>query len=149
MKNISLKNKRIGYRNICDAETGEIIKISQYRLTKSNANFAQIFLPERGVHLMKPLHFTAAEHRLIDYFYINMDQQNKLYSPVAEITERLVFSVPTAYRSLTELRKYDFIRKKGNSFYMVNPDKFCKCAGDTRDVLLQEYSEYEEFKETE
>lgn len=145
MNNIKLKNKCIGQREVCDAETGELVPIPQFRLLRLNSNFVQTFLPAKGIYMLKPKEFTATDHHMLDYFYIIMDKSNKVYSPVSEIMERLDISQPTVYRSVTELRRHDFIRKKGNSYYMVNPEAYCKCDGETRSELLEEYAEYDRF----
>jgi hypothetical protein len=138
MENIKRVNKFIGTKLFYD-EDGVEHKLPQFESTIINANFIQKYLPPKGVYMLVPKHFSAADRQVLDYLEIIMDDTNKAHSPATEIGVRLQMAVPTVYNCLMELRKNDFIKKKSNSYYMINPVYAAKCKAKIKSELIEEY----------
>lgn len=138
MKNVKVKNKFLGTKLMYDSD-GVEHRVPMFGKEITNANFTQKYLPPKGVFMLVPKHFSAADRQVLDYFEIIMDETNKAHSPATEISVRLQIAVPTVYNCIMELRKADFIKKKSNSYYMVNPIYAAKCKGGIKSELLEEY----------
>jgi DNA-binding HxlR family transcriptional regulator len=69
-----------------------------------------------------------------------MDKKNMAIAPTSELMERIDLSQKTIYKTLEVLRSTDYIRKRANSVYMVNPTYCAKVGGDDRVVLVNDYS---------
>ncbi|HEB2435812.1 replication protein [Bacillus cereus] len=127
-------------RELIDAETGEVIHVDQ--ITKrvyGTKNFWKMYLMDFLTVL------GIIDNKQLDIFiYIaeNTNQSNNLFiGTYKQIAEDVGVSEPTIAKLMKKLQQNNFIKKKQNGVYIVNPNIMMKGNDTKRQILLSYYEE--------
>ena len=140
MKNTSKSAAYAGTREICDTTTGEITRAVVVRQRYKDRDFIKEFLPEEGVYHMRPRKMSLPSIHLFDYLCIIGGKDNVAVATMAELQERTEYSEPSVNRAKKQLMQMDYIRKKANNIYMLNPEIVAKVDGDKRQAIVEAYA---------
>ncbi|TPV37246.1 replication/maintenance protein RepL [Bacillus dicomae] len=127
-------------RELIDAETGEVIHVDQ--ITKrvyGTKNFWKMYLMDFLTVL------GIIDNKQLDIFiYIaeNTNQSNNLFiGTYKQIAKDVGVSEPTIAKLMKKLQQNNFIKKKINGVYIVNPNIMMKGNDTKRQILLSYYEE--------
>lgn len=127
-------------RELVDTETGEVIHVDQ--ITKrvyGTKNFWKMYLMDFLTVL------GIIDNKQLDVFiYIaeNTNQSNNLFiGTYRSISKDVSVGVSTVTRIMKKLQESNFIKKKQNGVYIVNPNIMMKGNDTKRQILLSYYEE--------
>ncbi|QEL71867.1 MULTISPECIES: replication/maintenance protein RepL [unclassified Bacillus cereus group] len=127
-------------RELIDVETGEVIHVDQ--ITKrvyGTKNFWKMYLMDFLTVL------GIIDNKQLDIFiYIaeNTNQSNNLFiGTYKQIAKDVGVSEPTIAKLMKKLQQNNFIKKKINGVYIVNPNIMMKGNDTKRQILLSYYEE--------
>ncbi|MGX5576267.1 replication/maintenance protein RepL [Bacillus toyonensis] len=127
-------------RELVDTETGEVIHVDQ--ITKrvyGTKNFWKMYLMDFLTVL------GIIDNKQLDIFiYIaeNTNQSNNLFiGTYKQISKDVKVSEPTIAKLMKKLQANNFIKKKQNGVYIVNPNIMMKGNDTKRQILLSYYEE--------
>lgn len=127
-------------RELVDTETGEVIHVDQ--ITKrvyGTKNFWKMYLMD----FLSVL--GIIDNKQLDIFiYIaeNTNQSNNLFiGTYKQISQDVGVSEPTIAKLMKKLQENNFIKKKQNGVYIVNPNIMMKGNDTKRQILLSYYEE--------
>lgn len=127
-------------RELVDSETGEVIHVDQ--ITKrvyGTKNFWKMYLMDFLTVL------GIIDNKQLDIFvYIaeNTNQANNLFiGTYKQIAKDVGVSEPTIAKLMRKLQDNNFIKKKQNGVYVVNPNIMMKGNDTKRQILLSYYEE--------
>nr|WP_103626114.1 replication/maintenance protein RepL [Bacillus thuringiensis] len=127
-------------RELVDTETGEVIHVDQ--ITKrvyGTKNFWKMYLMDFLTVL------GIIDNKQLDIFiYIaeNTNQSNNLFiGTYKQIAKDVGVSEPTIAKLMKKLQANNFIKKKQNGVYIVNPNIMMKGNDTKRQILLSYYEE--------
>jgi hypothetical protein len=127
-------------RELVDTETGEVIHVDQ--ITKrvyGTKNFWKMYLMDFLTVL------GIIDNKQLDIFiYIaeNTNQSNNLFiGTYKQIAKDVGVSEPTIAKLMKKLQENNFIKKKQNGVYIVNPNIMMKGNDTKRQILLSYYEE--------
>ncbi len=127
-------------RELVDTETGEVIHVDQ--ITKrvyGTKNFWKMYLMDFLTVL------GIIDNKQLDVFiYIaeNTNQSNNLFiGTYRSISKDVGVGVSTVTRIMKKLQESNFIKKKQNGVYIVNPNIMMKGNDTKRQILLSYYEE--------
>ncbi|WP_255287641.1 replication/maintenance protein RepL [Bacillus toyonensis] len=127
-------------RELVDTETGEVIHVDQ--ITKrvyGTKNFWKMYLMDFLTVL------GIIDNKQLDIFiYIaeNTNQSNNLFiGTYKQISKDVKVSEPTIAKLMKKLHANNFIKKKQNGVYIVNPNIMMKGNDTKRQILLSYYEE--------
>ncbi|HEA7652966.1 TPA: replication/maintenance protein RepL [Escherichia coli] len=127
-------------RELVDTQTGEVIHVDQ--ITKrvyGTKNFWKMYLMDFLTVL------GIIDNKQLDIFiYIaeNTNQANNLFiGTYKQIAKDVGVSEPTIAKLMKKLQENNFIRKKQNGVYIVNPNIMMKGNDTKRQILLSYYEE--------
>ncbi|WP_144597657.1 MULTISPECIES: replication/maintenance protein RepL [Bacillus] len=127
-------------RELIDTETGEVIHVDQVtKRVYGTRNFWKMYLMDFLTVL------GIIDNKQLDVFiYIaeNTDQSNNLFiGTYRSISEDVGVGVSTVTRIMKKLQENNFIKKKQNGVYIVNPNIMMKGNDTKRQILLSYYEE--------
>lgn len=127
-------------RELVDTQTGEVIHVDQ--ITKrvyGTKNFWKMYLMDFLTVL------GIIDNKQLDIFiYIaeNTNQSNNLFiGTYKQISKDVGVSEPTIAKLMKKLQANNFIKKKQNGVYIVNPNIMMKGNDTKRQILLSYYEE--------
>ncbi|EOO23302.1 hypothetical protein IIU_07057 [Bacillus cereus VD133] len=127
-------------RELVDTETGEVIHVDQ--ITKrvyGTKNFWKMYLMDFLTVL------GIIDNKQLDIFiYIaeNTNHSNNLFiGTYKQISKNVGVSEPTIAKLMKKLQTNNFIKKKQNGVYIVNPNIMMKGNDTKRQILLSYYEE--------
>ncbi|MEW4152408.1 replication/maintenance protein RepL [Bacillus thuringiensis] len=127
-------------RELIDTQTGEIIHVDQ--ITKrayGTKNFWKMYLMD----FLSVLGIIDSK-QLDIFIYIaeNTNQSNNLFiGTYKQISKDVGVSEPTIAKLMKKLQENNFIKKKQNGVYLVNPNIMMKGNDTKRQILLNYYEE--------
>lgn len=127
-------------RELIDTQTGEVIHVDQITKRAYGAkNFWKMYLMD----FLSVL--GIIDNKQLDIFiYIaeNTNQSNNLFiGTYKQISKDVGVSEPTIAKLMKKLQKNNFIKKKQNGVYLVNPNIMMKGNDTKRQILLNYYEE--------
>ena len=139
MKNSKRKRVFVGTQEMAYTSNGEVTRAMMMQLKEHDRNFIKFFLPEAGNHMMRPKEMTLTTVDLFNYLCVICGQDNIAITTTAEITERIGMSTASISRAKDQLYEFDYIRKRANNVYMINPEIAAKTDGEKRQALWEKY----------
>lgn len=132
-------------RELIDADTGEVMKVDQItKLAYGSKHFWKCYMKE-FLTVMKSL-----SGRQFDVFiYIvahTKTSDNVFLGTYSKIVDDTRCCRQTVAAAMKKLQENDFIRKKQNGVWIVNPDILMKGNDNKRRMLLSEYDEAQLIK---
>ncbi|MBG9539375.1 replication protein [Bacillus thuringiensis] len=127
-------------RELIDTQTGEVIHVDQ--ITKrayGTKNFWKMYLMD----FLSVLGIIDSK-QLDIFIYIaeNTNQSNNLFiGTYKQISKDVGVSEPTIAKLMKKLQENNFIKKKQNGVYLVNPNIMMKGNDTKRQILLNYYEE--------
>lgn len=127
-------------RELIDTQTGEVIHVDQ--ITKrayGTKNFWKMYLMD----FLSVLGIIDSK-QLDIFIYIaeNTNQSNNLFiGTYKQISKDVKVSEPTIAKLMKKLQENNFIKKKQNGVYLVNPNIMMKGNDTKRQILLNYYEE--------
>lgn len=127
-------------RELIDTQTGEVIHVDQITKRAYGAkNFWKMYLMD----FLSVL--GIIDNKQLDIFiYIaeNTSQSNNLFiGTYKQISKDVGVSEPTIAKLMKKLQENNFIKKKQNGVYLVNPNIMMKGNDTKRQILLNYYEE--------
>ncbi|WP_242313144.1 replication/maintenance protein RepL, partial [Bacillus cereus group sp. BfR-BA-01517] len=127
-------------RELIDTQTGEVIHVDQITKRAYGAkNFWKMYLMDFLTVL------GIIDNKQLDIFiYIaeNTNQSNNLFiGTYKQISKDVGVSEPTIAKLMKKLQENNFIKKKQNGVYLVNPNIMMKGNDTKRQILLNYYEE--------
>lgn len=127
-------------RELIDTQTGEVIHVDQITKRAYGAkNFWKMYLMD----FLSVL--GIIDNKQLDIFiYIaeNTNQSNNLFiGTYKQISKDVGVSEPTIAKLMKKLQENNFIKKKQNGVYLVNPNIMMKGNDTKRQILLNYYEE--------
>ncbi len=119
-------------------KTGEIIETTEVlKYVEEDFNFHKVWIQD----LIRILNLTGSKAlQVINYLLGNMrNSDNTVSTTYRQIAEDLNISLFTVTKIMKILQDADFIRKKMNALYMINPDIIIKGNRNKRVSLLIRY----------
>jgi len=127
-------------RELVDTQTGEVIHVDQITKRAYGAkNFWKMYLMD----FLSVLGIIDSK-QLDIFIYIaeNTSQSNNLFiGTYKQISKDVGVSEPTIAKLMKKLQKNNFIKKKQNGVYLVNPNIMMKGNDTKRQILLNYYEE--------
>ncbi|MEC2866713.1 replication/maintenance protein RepL [Bacillus cereus] len=127
-------------RELIDRQTGEIIRVDQITKRAYGAkNFWKMYLMD----FLSVLGIIDSK-QLDIFIYIaeNTNQSNNLFiGTYKQISKDVGVSEPTIAKLMKKLQENNFIKKKQNGVYLVNPNIMMKGNDTKRQILLNYYEE--------
>lgn len=139
-----MKTKKIEEQNLVrqkvymNTETQEEeVFVEYHKGVSKNYDFHKIWL----VDLLNLLddEFSKGKHKVLHYILKNIDYNNQFYGTRNEIVKETKSSPNTVTATLKLLIKVDFLRKKGQSLYIVNPKYVFRGDAQKGNALLIKY----------
>ncbi|HDR7495267.1 replication/maintenance protein RepL [Bacillus paranthracis] len=127
-------------RELIDTQTGEVIHVDQITKRAYGAkNFWKMYLMD----FLSVLGIIDSK-QLDIFIYIaeNTNQSNNLFiGTYKQISKDVGVSEPTIAKLMKKLQENNFIKKKQNGVYLVNPNIMMKGNDTKRQILLNYYEE--------
>lgn len=137
------KNEVITAVNVDTGECGEYI----INKTVKSEHFYKIFMAD---FLMSLDILNVKSVDILAYVMQNMRQSdNTLIATQEEIAKGAGTSARTVMRVFTKLQEIDFIRKKTNGVYIVNPKFIIKGNDNKKRMIINYYNELECYKKND
>jgi len=151
-KTIKMKEKSFmikGRKNLIDSDTGEVLESTIIvKNVKKDFNFHKIWLQDL-INIIEML--GSKKIKIVNYILNKMSNtDNIVYFTQRQLSKDLNISLPTINDTIKTLLESNFMVKKQNGVYQINPDIIIKGTNDKRTNLLIQYKEIrEKTKETE
>jgi biotin operon repressor len=115
-----MSDKKINERySITDHETGEIMTISEYQ-AKTGRKWEKA-----NIHRLESMFRDGSRGeaaRVVGFFLINKDVNNRVSYTQQEIAEELKITPQTVNKVIKRLEKNGYIKQLRHSLYLVDPD---------------------------
>ncbi len=149
MKVKSIKEENlVRQKSYFNPETGEEeIFLEHHKGVSKNYDFHKIWL----IDLLNLLddEFSRGKHKVLNYILKNIDYSNQFIGTRKQIVEDTKSSPNTVAETLKLLIKVDFLRRKAQSVYVVNPKYIFKGNANKGHSLLIKYHSLPEEREEE
>ena len=128
-----------GIREYIDPETGEVVKAYTIQTEATDKDLRTIWLKS----VLETLELVGNKKTRVAYWIIeNMDQKNELNMTYEEIERATNSAHGTVVSTVKALIEGDFLRRKGNGRYIVNPALVYKGNHGGRMAVLNQYADH-------
>jgi predicted transcriptional regulator len=134
----SKKQKFVGYKELVDPATGELVPMQIQMVEDRDFNFHKVWLK----HLINGLdEITNQKVKVAFWIVENLDKENQIIMTQRQIAEECDISYQTVSRTIKALCKSNFIQKINNGgSYRVNPNVLFKGSHNNRMGIIYDYS---------
>lgn len=134
------KMKIIGKQEYLNISTGNVEDFQVIKMEDRDFNFHKIWLAQ----IITSLDLIGNQKtRLAFWILDHLNRDNQLTLNYRQIAEESGISLFTVKQTMKALLECDFLRRKNQGCYVVNPDKVFKGTKDGRMRILLEYSKIE------
>ena len=139
-KNTNKKQKFVGFKELMDVETGEVIPVQMNEIVDRDFNFHKLWLRmfieglDRIANKKMKLAFWIIDH---------LNKENQLVYTFRKMAEETELSYPTVVRTMKELQEGEppFLKKLHSGAYVVNPDILYKGSHQSRMGVIYQFSQ--------
>lgn len=136
----SKKVKYIGKEQVYNIDTGEIQTMMVTSVEDRDFNFSKVWMRS----FIATLDIVGNQKTRLCFWIIDhIDKNNILFGTYRSIAARTGISLETVRVTMNILMDADFMRKKQNGVYIINPDILFKGTRDARLNILTRYQESE------
>lgn len=133
----SKKVKFVGTQSYINADTGEIIDMQVSQIEERDFNFMKVWM----TNFIAALEIVGNKKTKLCYWIIdNINKENMLIGTLRQISERTNISLETVRITMDILQDADFLRRKSQGVYMINPDMVFKGGRGNRLNILNQYN---------
>jgi len=139
------KQKFVGYKELIDAETGEVYPVQFNTIEDRDFNFNKVWLQ----HFVSGIDDIANQKLRLAFWLIdNLDKENQVIMTQRRIAEKSGMSLQTVNRTLKALQNStpSFLQKINSGAYRINPDVIWKGSHSNRMGVCFEYQKVEAEK---
>ena len=134
------KVKYIGKEQFVSTDTGELQVMMVTNVEDRDFNFSKVWMR----NFISTLDIVGNQKTRLCFWIIdNIDKNNVLFGTYRSIATRTGISLETVRVTMNILMDADFMRKKQNGVYIINPDVIFKGTRDARMNILTRYQESE------
>lgn len=133
----SKKVKIIGTQTYINANTGEIIDMEVSQIEERDFNFSKVWMR----NFIAALDIVGNKKTKLCYWIVeNINKENMLIGTLRDISKRTNTSLETVRLTMDILLDADFLRRKSQGVYIVNPDIVFKGGRGSRLNVLNQYN---------
>lgn len=133
----SKKVKIIGTQTYINANTGEIIDMEVSQIEERDFNFSKVWMR----NFIAALDIVGNKKTKLCYWIVeNINKENMLIGTLRDIAKRTNTSLETVRITMDILLDADFLRRKSQGVYIVNPDIIFKGGRGNRLNVLNQYN---------
>lgn len=136
-KTTTKKTKVVGTQKYINATTGEVEDMLVTQVKDADCNFTKVFM----YALLPQLELIGNKKIAVCKWIIeHLDSKNTLLATIEDISEGANVSVRTVQTTVKQLVDCDFLRRKANGVYVINPEIMFKGSSGARANILLQYS---------
>lgn len=133
----SKKVKFVGTQTYINADTGEVIDMQVTDIEERDFNFSKVWMR----NFIAALDIVGNKKTKLCYWIIeNINKENMLVGTLRDISKRTNISLETVRLTMDILLNADFLRRKSQGVYIVNPDIIFKGGRGNRLNVLNQYN---------
>ena len=133
----SKKVKFVGTQSYINANTGEIIDMEVSQIEERDFNFSKVWMR----NFIAALDIVGNKKTKLCYWIIeNINKENMLIGTLRDISKRTNTSLETVRLTIDILLDADFLRRKSQGVYIVNPNVIFKGGRGNRLNVLNQYN---------
>lgn len=133
----SKKVKFVGTQSYINANTGEIIDMEVSQIEERDFNFSKVWMR----NFIAALDIVGNKKTKLCYWIIeNINKENMLIGTLRDISKRTNTSLETVRLTMDILLDADFLRRKSQGVYIVNPNIVFKGGRGSRLNVLNQYN---------
>lgn len=133
----SKKVKFVGTQSYINADTGEIVDMQVSQIEERDFNFMKVWMTS----FIATLEIVGNKKTKLCYWIVdNINKENMLIGTLRQISERTKISLETVRITMDILQDADFLRRKSQGVYIVNPDIIFKGGRGSRLNVLNQYN---------
>lgn len=133
----SKKVKIIGTQTYINANTGEILDMEVSQIEERDFNFSKVWMR----NFIAALDIVGNKKTKLCYWIVeNINKENMLIGTLRDIAKRTNTSLETVRITMDILLDADFLRRKSQGVYIVNPDIVFKGGRGSRLNVLNQYN---------
>lgn len=133
----SKKVKFVGTQTYINADTGEVIDMQVTDIEERDFNFSKVWMR----NFIAALDIVGNKKTKLCYWIIeNINKENMLVGTLRDISKRTNISLETVRLTMDILLNADFLRRKSQGVYIVNPDIVFKGGRGSRLNVLNQYN---------
>lgn len=134
------KIKVVGTRQFIDAATGEIQTMQVSTIEERDFNFYKVWMR----NFISTLDLVGNQKTKVAFWVIdNLNRENQLLYTYRQIAEKSGISLETVRVTMGILQDADFLRRRNQGCYVVNPDIIFKGEKSNRLNVLNQYRDAE------
>lgn len=132
------KTKVKGLQTYVNANTGELIEMQVMSVEERDFNFSKVWMRS----FLTTIEIVGNAKTKVAYWVIDhIDKENKLTYTYRQIAEETQMSLDTVTATMKALLGADFLRRKNQGCYIVNPNVLFKGTHNARLNVLTQYGE--------
>lgn len=134
--NTSKKVKVIGTQSYVNADTGELVEMQVTSVEERDFNFSKVWMRS----FLTTLDLVGNAKTKTAYWIIdNLDRENQLTYTYRQIADAMGVSLDTVNATMKALLQADFLRRKNQGCYIVNPNVIFKGTRSGRMNVLTQF----------
>lgn len=142
-KQTNKKVKFIGKETYINANTGELQEMQVTSVEERDFNFHKVWMKS----FIATLDIVGNQKTKLCFWIIdNLNKENQLCYTYRQISDKTGISLDTVRITMRILLDADFLRKRNQGVYIVNPDIVFKGTRNGRMNILTQYNEAEHIK---
>lgn len=139
----SKKVKIVGTQSYINPNTGEIIDMEVSQVEERDFNFSKVWMR----NFIAALDIVGNKKTKLCYWIIeNINKENMLIGTLRDISKRTNTSLETVRTTIDILLDADFLRRKNQGVYIVNPNIVFKGGRGNRLNVLTQYNSSEKIE---
>lgn len=139
------KTKLLGTQEYINASTGELVAMQVTSVEERDFNFSKVWMRS----FLTTLDLVGNAKTKVAYWIIDhIDRMNQLTYTYRQMAEETGMSLDTVTATMKALLEADFLRRKNQGCYIVNPNVIYKGTHNARLNVLTQYGDLEREKST-
>lgn len=139
----SKKVKIVGTQSYINPSTGEIVDMEVSQIEERDFNFSKVWMR----NFIAALDIVGNKKTKLCYWIIeNINKENMLIGTLRDISKRTNTSLETVRTTIDILLDADFLRRKSQGVYIVNPNIVFKGGRGNRLNVLTQYNSSEKIE---
>lgn len=139
------KTKLLGTQEYINASTGELVAMQVTSVEERDFNFSKVWMRS----FLTTLDLVGNAKTKVAYWIIDhIDRMNQLTYTYRQMSEETGMSLDTVTATMKALLEADFLRRKNQGCYIVNPNVIYKGTHNARLNVLTQYGDLEREKST-
>lgn len=135
-RKISKKVRIIGEQSYINSDTGELVTMCVTTVEERDFNFSKVWMRS----FLATLDLIGNAKTKVAYWIIdNIDRENQLTYTYRQIADAVGTSLDTVTKTMSALIDSNFLRRKNQGCYIINPDILFKGTRGSRLNMLTQY----------